>query len=95
MTEKLSTMFICKNIGISGTTECHVKENDDGTFEARMGFGLMGSTNMDKAGFEAANYDPFHELFYDNYHRGIGGTKEAAISAMKDDAADMMDAFWA
>jgi len=83
----------CKNIGLSGTTEIHVKEIN-GKFVARMGFAIMGSTQMDKAGFEAAEYNPFHDEFYDNYIEGIGDTQDAAIVALEADAENTANSFW-
>ena len=89
-----ATGFICENIGVSGTTPCRVRECADG-YEARMGFALMGATNMDEDGFKAADYDPFHEKFYDNYASGKGKTVEEAIESMKKDLKDMGDSLWA
>ena len=88
------TMIACKNIGFSGTTEIHVKEID-GKFVARMGFAIMGSTQMDKAGFEAAEYNPFHDEFYDNYAEGIGDTQDDAIKALQADMEQTTESFWA
>ena len=89
------TVFLCENIGVSGTTDCHVKKNDDGLYEARMGFALLGSTNMDEAGFKNCNYDPWHEEFYDNFASGVGSTEEEAVDNMKKDMSSIADSLWA
>jgi len=88
------TIFICDSIGVCGTTDCHVKKLDNGQFEARIGFSLMGTTNMDEEGFENCNYDPWHAEFYDNYASGHGSTKELAIEAMKKDLHGMGDSLF-
>lgn len=87
-------LFACSSMGLSGTTEIHVKKLDDGTFEARMGIALFGSTNMDDKGFEACNYDPFHDKFYDNYVRGKGKTQDEALDAMKEDQKQITESLW-
>lgn len=69
-------------------------QHADGTYECRIGFALFGSANMDEEGFKAANYDPFHALFHDNYHVGKGTTPEEAIENMKKDAASLYESIW-
>jgi len=59
-----------------------------------MGIALFGMTNMDKAGFEAADNNPFHKDFYDNYVSGKGATQEEAIENMKKDQSDMAESLW-
>lgn len=86
--------FICTNIGLSGTTPVTIKQTAS-QFEARMGIAIMGSCNMDEDGFRAAQYNPFHELFHDNYVSGIGATQEEAIEAMKKDLNEMTEGLWA
>lgn len=93
MTE--STIFLCKNIGVSGSTDCHVKELPEGKFEARMGFAVMGMTQMDEADFERCAHNPFHEEFFDNYASGIGDTQEAAIAEMKKHLNEIDEGLWA
>lgn len=93
-TQAQETQFICKNIGISGTTPCHVRKIADDQFEARMGFALMGATNMDEEGFKNCNYDPFHPEFYDNFCSGTGPTPEDAVEAMKKDMSDIGQSLW-
>jgi len=82
-------------VGIAGTTPCHVLKRDDGKFEARMGFALMGVTNMDEAGFGKCDHNPFHPLFYDNYAHGEGATEEEAMGALKADYKGIADSLWA
>lgn len=93
MTEE-TIIYQCSNIGIAGTTPVHVKHLDDGTFEARCGFALMGETNMSEAGFADCNYDPFHEKFYDNYSVGKGGDEEKAIAQLKANMKYIADHLW-
>lgn len=83
----------CSTPGMAGTTPLMVKKTEDG-FEARRGFALFGSTNMSDEQFKACDYNPFHEDFHDNYHRGIGETEEAAVEALKKDASDMYEHIW-
>ena len=86
-------MFICDNIGVAGTTPCHVKKIDN-SFEARMGIALMGMSNLDEEGFKKCDYNPFHPEFYDNYCCGKGETQEEAIEALKADMKDMANSLW-
>ena len=88
------TIFQCSAIGTSGTTPVHVKRLVDGTFEARMGIAILGSTNMDPAGYEACGFDPFSHLFWDNFASGTGTTEEEAIAAMKADQQQINRTLW-
>jgi hypothetical protein len=90
-----SVYFVDTNIGVSGTTRLAIRKNPDGTYEARMGMAIMGTTNMDEEGFRKADYDPFHELFHDNYCKGVGPTEEAALAALKLDVKGLADSLWA
>lgn len=93
MTEQV-TIIKCDHIGVAGTTDTHVRRNQDGTYEARCGIAIFGSTQMDEAGFKACNYDPFHEQFYDNFASGTGSTEAEAIEALKRDMRQTADSLW-
>lgn len=86
--------YICPTPGLSGTTPVTIKKSPEG-FEARMGFALFGSTNMDEDGFRAAQYNPFHDLFHDNFASGKGTTEQEAIDALKKEIADIHESLWA
>lgn len=89
-----SRCFCCETPGLSGTTPVTIKQSSEG-FEARMGFALFGSTNMDEEGFRRAEYNPFHEDFHDNYAVGKGSTQEEeAIEALKKDVASTHESLW-
>ena len=85
----------CSHIGVAGTTSVHVKRGEDGSFVARCGIAIMGSTNMDEEGFKACNYNPFHDKFYDNYAEGTGTTEIEALEALKADMRQIADSLWA
>jgi hypothetical protein len=85
----------CSHIGVAGTTAVHVKRSEDGSFVARCGVAIMGSTNMDEEGFKACNYNPFHGKFQDNYAEGMGKTEAEALDALKADMHQMADSLWA
>jgi len=89
-----TVIYQCSNIGISGTTPVHVKQLDDGVFEARCGFALMGETNMSEEEFAACDYNPFHENFRDNYSVGIGEDEEKAIAKLKACMKATADSLW-
>lgn len=72
----------------------HVKRHDDGKFEARCGFSLMGATNMSEDDFSACNYDPFHDKFFDNYAVGKGDSEEQSIAQLKADMKATVDSLW-
>ena len=93
MTEE-TVIYQCSNIGIAGTTPVHVKQHDDGSFEARCGFALMGATNMSDEEFAACNYDPFSDKFFDNYAVGKGGSEEQAIDKLKASMKATADSLW-
>ena len=95
MSGEETVIFKCSHIGVAGTTPVHVKRLDDGTFKARCGIAIMGSTNMDEAGFEACGHNPFHEKFYDNFAEGDGSTQEEALAALKTDMRQTADSLWA
>lgn len=84
-------VFICKDIGTAGITDVHMRENQDGTFTARMGIALMGSVNNDKS--YGAN--PFDETFHDNFCEGTAKTKEEAVEKMVEDKKSICDSIWA
>lgn len=86
-------VFVDSNIGVSGTTEVHVKKTEEG-YEARMGVALLGTCNMSDEDFKACGYNPFHEDFHDNYVKGLGATQELALEAMKQDLRKMSDSLW-
>ena len=88
-------VFQCSHIGVSGTTPVHLKRLDDGTFEARCGIAIMGSTNMDEGGFKACDYNPFHPDFRDNWAAGKGATEAEALDALKADMRSTADSLWA
>lgn len=81
-------------MGIASTTPVHVKQHDDGSFEARCGFSLMGVTNMSEKEFAACDYNPFHKKFHDNYSTGKGEDAEKAIANLKTNMKDMADSLW-
>ena len=93
MTKEI-VIYECSNIGIAGTTPVHVKQHDDGAFEARCGFALIGAMNMTEAEFAACNYDPFHDKFHDNYAVGKGDNEEQAISQLKANMKATADSLW-
>ena len=95
MTEENKEFFICENVGISGITPVVVKRNTNGTFEARMGVSIMGSTNMTEEDLDACGRDPFKDNFLDNFVWGVGNTQEEAIEALKKDHKNMADLLWA
>lgn len=87
--------FICETPGLSGTTPVTIRhQRDPEEFEARMGVALFGATNMDEAEFEAAQFNPFHNLFRDNFCSGKGATQEEAIEALKKDMRSMHESLW-
>lgn len=87
-------IFKCENIGVAGTTECFVMDDGNGKFEARMGISIMGCTNMDDEGFKQAEYNPFHDKFYDNYAYGVGDDKDSAIADMKKQMKETAESLW-
>lgn len=90
-----TVVFECSHVGVAGTTPVHVKRMADGTFKARVGIAIMGSTNMDEAGFAACDHNPFHPEFYDNFAEGDGATEEEALAALKADMRQTADSLWA
>jgi len=95
MQEEYVVVHQCSHIGVAGTTPVHVKRMHDGTFKARCGIAILGSTNMDETEFEACNHNPFHPEFYDNWAEGSGATEEEAIAALKADMQQTADSIWA
>lgn len=85
---------MCSNIGVSGTTECYVKSTAAGVYEARMGFSLIGHTNMTQEQFNACDCNPFHDEFHDNFAKGVGSSEEEAIASLKKDLKDIADRLW-
>jgi hypothetical protein len=89
------TVFRCDHIGVSGLTKVHKRLLLDGRVELRMGFALLGSSNMSKSELEAVQYNPYHENFYDNYVEGTGATEEEALDVLKDRMQRVQDSLWA
>lgn len=87
-------VFQCETMGISGTTPVHVKQNDQGAFVARVGIALLGSTQMDQAGFEACGHNPFHPEFYDNWVEGFGASEAEAINNLKTNMKATAECLW-
>lgn len=92
---KPTTIFQCTDIGLAGTTPVHVRDNGDGTFTARRGFALFGTTNMSDAEFEACGHNPFHPDFNDNYSEGTGATAAEAVEALRSDTHKTAESLWA
>lgn len=89
------TRIACSEIGLSGTTDCHVQKQDDGRYEARIGFAVFGQTNMSVSEFEQVDYNPFHARFYDNYSSGFGNTQDEAIANLKVEMGQTAESLWA
>jgi hypothetical protein len=87
-------LFKCETVGVSGTTPVHVKQNEQGGFVARCGIALMGSTQLDEAGFEACGYDPFHPEFYDNWVEGFEASEAEAINNLKTNMKATANSLW-
>lgn len=87
------TAFVTDAVGISGTTKVYVRKHPfkdtPRMFEARVGFALMGSTNMTEAEFKACGYNPFHSKFNDNYAIGWGATEDEAIADLRRELSEM------
>lgn len=79
---------------MQGTTPITIKKTSE-QFEARMGIAIFGATNMNEDEFRAAQYNPFHDLFHDNFVKGIGATEEEAIANMKRDFNELYEGLWA
>ncbi len=86
-------VFQCSHIGVSGTTNVHVKHWPN-KFEARCGIAIMGLCHMDSDLYTGNRTDPFSSEFYDNYASGEGKTKEEAIEALKRDMENIANAMW-
>lgn len=86
-------IYECSSIGVAGTTPVHLRKTETG-YIARCGIAIMGTTNMDEAGFIACGHDPFHPEFYDNWAEGTGETKDAAIAMLKNDTSKTADSLW-
>jgi hypothetical protein len=52
---------------------------------ARVGFAVMGSTNMYPEEFDACDHDPFHDKFEDNYVEAFGDTDEECVEELKNE----------
>lgn len=81
--------------GCSGTTPVWIRVDRDGSFEARVGFALMGMTNMEESEFEACGYNPFHPEFRDNYAIGKGSSEEEALADLESEMKKTGDSLWA
>ena len=90
-----TTIFQCSHIGVASTTPVHVRRLDDGTFKARCGIAIMGSTNMDETEFAACGHNPFHPEFRDNFAEGCGATEDDAIATLKADMYQTAESLWA
>jgi len=99
-------VFVCKNIGISGTTEVFCRSRTCKAYtrhgymeyvewEARMGIAIMGGTNQTDHERALADNNPFHPEFHDNYACGKGPTKEQSLAALEKDVKSMTDSLWA
>lgn len=88
----MTTVYQCDHIGVAGTTKLYVQKHDDGTYEARIGIAIMGTTNMEWDELKSAN--PFDATFRDNYAAGKGATEEGAIAALKRDMRETADSLW-
>lgn len=86
------TVFACYNVGVS-CGEVFVMETPEG-FEARAVVALLGYYQMSEEELEAIAYNPFHADFDDNYAKGKGVTREAAIEALKADLTEMSNNLW-
>lgn len=69
-------------IGVSTTTLAHVMRLPDGQYEARVGFAVMGSTNMDEDDFQKCGHNPFHPDFHDNFARAQGAMPDLAVAGL-------------
>lgn len=94
MSEEYRSLSPSHHPGMQGTTPVTLKTHPDGRIEARMGFSLFGATNMDEDGYRAAQYNPFHPEFHDNYVDGFGLTDEDAIAAMKKKFNEIYESLW-
>jgi hypothetical protein len=92
---KRMTAFVTDSVGISGTTKVFIVKHPDKRFEARMGFSVMGTTNMNEDDFKACDYNPFHSKFWDNYAIGWGDTEEEAIEVLKKEIREMANDLFA
>lgn len=87
------TVYRCSHVGVSGTTAVHLKRLPDGTYEARVGIAILGSTNMPWDDLKDAN--PFDDTFQDNFAVGVGASEEEAIADLKADIHKTADSIWA
>lgn len=90
MTE--TTIFSCDHIGVAGTTKVFINKTESG-YEARVGVGIMGMTNIPLD--ELADMNPFNDDFHDNFARGVGTTEEEALAALKQDMHSLCESVWA
>ena len=102
------SFFHCKDIGIAGTTPVVIKELSDKErtqglkagdtrrkkYEARMGVAIMGATNLNEKQMRLAEFNPFHDKWYDNYASGFGNTHEEAIADLKKDKAKLAESLF-
>lgn len=93
------TAFVTDSVGISGTTKVYVRKHPfkatPMTFEARVGFAVMGTANMTDEEFKACDYNPFHSKFNDNYAIGWGATEKEAIEELRKELNEMSDGLFA
>jgi hypothetical protein len=83
------------HVGISGITSVVCKQQSDGSWECRQAIALFGGSNMSDEQLAACNHDPFHPDFHDNFTWGKGATREAAETALRQNAMEMADSLWA
>ena len=88
-------VFVCEHIGMSGITKVHKRVLEDGTVELRMGFALMGSSNMSERELDFIDHNPFHPGFYDNFVEGRGKSEAEALVVLKDRMKRITDSLWA
>ena len=84
----------CSHVGVSGTTDVVTRQNSNGTWEARVGVSMIGTTNMEWEDIERIN-NPFSDEWEDNFARGTGATEAEAIDALKKDVQSLADSLWA
>lgn len=86
-------IYICKDLGVSGLTPVHIRE-ENGMFEARMGVDLLGYHMMSDEQLEAYQYNPFDKDFFDNFVTGFGNTEEEAIEEMRANMTRMSESLF-
>lgn len=80
-------------LAFSGTTKIHIRFQD-GQYEARVGFAVMGHTNMDEWEYQACGCNPFHPDFNDNYASGVAPTRRKALYLLVCEMKDNSESFF-